>query len=205
MNELQWERAYTLEQQQAQRDLEAQPRQCPGRGTDGSPCYGVDGFCDWHRQTPEEEDMMTTINLDEFIPNPDFYIPTTEAILVEARRYLADETRWCRHAAARDASGNVVKPQDTTARRWCLDGAVALAHTLLTGVKALHPDDMDDPDQHDRYKSAWVPYCQARIRLTQEAVRLGYERIPAANDNLGHAGVLGMIDRALEAERAAAA
>jgi hypothetical protein len=45
------------------------------------------------------------------------------AVLQRALKIIEDPSRW--HYFTQDAAGNVVRPNDLSAVRWCLEGAIA--------------------------------------------------------------------------------
>lgn len=49
------------------------------------------------------------------------------AILEEADRILADESRWTRQVGARAADNSMTVPEDANACKWCLFGAILRA------------------------------------------------------------------------------
>ena len=52
---------------------------------------------------------------------------TPRELLVEARETIAEPERWCRHAAARTATGRGVTCGDPEATAWCMSGALGMA------------------------------------------------------------------------------
>lgn len=108
---------------------------------------------------------------------------TTLQILKEARELLSEPKRWTTQAAARDATGNEVSVDSPRAACFCSIGAIERM-CLADGEEA---------------------YCRAERALRDAAKELfGSQSIVNANDRRpeGHAGVLKMFDRAIEAEEA---
>jgi hypothetical protein len=97
------------------------------------------------------------------------------ALLVRARRRIADPARWVRFYLATDATGRRVQPTAPEAARWCAVGAL-------------------------QAEAGWRAVVHGGQALRQATVRL-YEacgRTPEyVNDERGHAAVLEMYDEAI--------
>ena len=101
--------------------------------------------------------------------------PLTIILLERARSLIADKGHWCRGALARDVSGKRVHPTASSARKWCVYGALlAAAHELTNDLAQAHS-------------------------LAAEAARAfrGTTSIVTVNDMFGHAAVLQRFERAL--------
>lgn len=94
----------------------------------------------------------------------------TVEVLRRARALIADPEHWCTGDWARDAALIGAHPKDANACRWCASGALMAAS--------------DQPDG-----AGWV--------LTAAAHSLYAAEVIAVNDDLGHAAVLAMYDRAI--------
>jgi hypothetical protein len=97
-----------------------------------------------------------------------------EVILRKALERIRDEEHWTQGAYARDASGRRVKPYDPAARRWCIEGAVALA----CNPAAVLP-----------------PFFV--LLLDEIAANYGYESVGFLNDGVYHYAVLSVLEEAI--------
>ena len=95
----------------------------------------------------------------------------TVALLMATRILLSDEKQWIKSAAARDAFGDIIMPDNPRAVSWCLAGAT------------------------DAFGSGVRLQCKA-LRAIAGIVPDG---IMAFNDGSSHADVLRCLDKAIEA------
>ena len=103
--------------------------------------------------------------------------PITRHVIERARMLIEDESQWCRGTLARDERGWQVDPTDTTARQRCAFGAlVAAAFELIGDIKRAHD---------------LANVAAREIRCTSSLIN--------TNDTEGHAAVLALFDKALEA------
>ncbi len=103
---------------------------------------------------------------------------TVKELLTEARRTITDPDRWTTRVMARDVSMEAVDPYDPRAQRWCAIGSLMLASVTLAPTRA---------------------YEEAVDALLDGA---GDRGLFETNDQLGHAAVLAMFDRAIEGAKA---
>lgn len=100
----------------------------------------------------------------------------TLAVLLYARKLIAEERRWCRHSFARSWFGIPVPAHSRLARRYCALGAIKRAGSDLG-----------------------LPFGAAAARLQEQAGR----QVPTWNDHprRSHAEVLAAFDAAIGAAR----
>jgi hypothetical protein len=94
-------------------------------------------------------------------------------ILTAARDLISDPERWCHGASARTSNGVSTMPCSPVAAQWCAVGACEKAHSGFIHVEALD-----------------VLNKSARLHFKLGAA--------AVNDDLGHAAVMEMYDKAIE-------
>ena len=102
-------------------------------------------------------------------------------VLINARALIADPAHWTRRTLARTADDHVVDWSERSATKWCAQGAIYRAAYDLVG------------DQ------------KAATRIGNKAAKSIYRTrwllvsLPNMNDHQGHAAVLAVFDKALEA------
>jgi hypothetical protein len=102
-------------------------------------------------------------------------------VLINARALITDSAHWTRGRLASTADGRAVDPCDPTAIKWCAAGAIYRAAYDLVG----------DPHQATRISNGVAKsICPRRWWLGG---------IPGLNDARGHAAVLEVFDKALQA------
>lgn len=103
--------------------------------------------------------------------------------LAKARDLIKDPNRWTRNMYARDRTGNYASPNSPDAICWCAIGAV---HHVF-GTRPQTQSEMTDEQM------------KAFTALVNTAT-LMHDTLPdRVNDRLGHAAVLELFDRAIEA------
>ena len=102
-------------------------------------------------------------------------------VLINARALIADRAHWTRAALGRTANGRNVEWHDKSATKWCAQGAIYRAAYDLVG----------DPRQATRIGN----------EVAKSVCRTPWFRggLPAINDWRGHAAVLAVFDKALQA------
>ena len=101
-------------------------------------------------------------------------------VLINARALIADPARWTRGTLACTANGRRVDWHDQSATKWCALGAIYRAAYDLVG----------DPLQATRIGD----------KVAESVCRTRWFRcLPVINDWRGHAAVLALFDKALQA------
>ena len=102
-------------------------------------------------------------------------------VLINARTLIADPAHWTTGTLACTATGHQVQWHDRSATKWCAMGAIYRAAYDLVG----------DPKEATRIGNVVAQrVCPSRW------LRAG---LPAINDARGHAAVLAVFDKALQA------
>jgi hypothetical protein len=104
----------------------------------------------------------------------------TVEILTKARELISDEGRWTRLSYARDADGNVVRPNDPDAVCFCAMGAL-----LRASKKSMAYEDEEIPG-----------FSELRKAMRRDVTRY--------NDAFSHKAVVLAFDRAIELAKAGA-
>jgi hypothetical protein len=111
---------------------------------------------------------------------------TAKDILIEARRLIADPAHWCQRMYAQTADGRRTGETDSDAVAFCSAGAVMRAY------------------QNTNYLPFGRPYSTTPIAFLQTAGRELHPHVVGqpdmllyVNDDLDHAAVLQMFDRAI--------
>lgn len=112
---------------------------------------------------------------------------STLEVLVNVRRLLSDESRWCRGHLAQTAEGLTIHPKNRNAARWCLEGAVRKVLLFDWGL------DNPIPPEYVAV-SALLKYAAYEWYATQYV---------SVNDVYGYDAVIDLLDR-LIAEQAKA-
>lgn len=97
--------------------------------------------------------------------------------LRRAKALIEDPKHWCQGASARDSEGNRVWEQSSEAVQWCAEGV--LCHLDLAR-------DFQSPE--------WDVLILASTEILGKITAVPYE----VNDDIGHAAVMRMYDRAIE-------
>lgn len=98
-------------------------------------------------------------------------------VLEQARALLTDRERWCQGTLAFDAEGLECDPQEGSACRWCLVGAIRHVSSLTT-----------------------FAYAQAQQTLVTTLLDLtngDHEDVTVYNDETSHEAVLELLDLAI--------
>lgn len=106
--------------------------------------------------------------------------------IARARNLISDPDKWCQGAQARASDGFETPALNPDACSWCAWGALISAAYDLTG----HPRD------------ATLLANNAACLLHEDIVDFGITVLFSKNDNEGHAAVLALFDKALQAEAA---
>src|SRR5579859_4000689 len=104
---------------------------------------------------------------------------TTLQILTEARELIADPSRWCKFAMARDVNQKSVGSITAEAVSWCAYGA---AIRVEYGATSLRPTSV-------------VVRGDVLVLLERAAQKLCHSCPPYVNDFMGHAAVLKVYDK----------
>lgn len=102
-------------------------------------------------------------------------------VLINARALIADPAHWTRGTLACDANGRTVEWHDQSATKWCAMGAIYRAAYDLVG------------DQREATRIG------DEVAKTVRPNRWFGGGLPVINDARGHAAVLKVFDKALEA------
>jgi hypothetical protein len=102
-------------------------------------------------------------------------------VLIDARALIADRAHWTSGTLARNADGHHVDWYDHSAAKWCAMGAIYRAAYDLVG----------DPKEATRIGN--------KVAQRVCPPRWLHGRLPTINDGLGHAAVLALFDKALQA------
>ena len=102
-------------------------------------------------------------------------------VLINARALIADPARWTTAALARTANGHQVEWHDRSAIKWCAQGAIYRAAYDLFG---------------DQKKAMRIGDEVAKSVSAPRWLRVP---LPTINDSRGHAAVLAVFDKALQA------
>ena len=111
----------------------------------------------------------------------DFFLTSNKSvkqILIEVRDLLSDESRWAVGAPALDDRRLSVKPAGEKAKAWCLVGAIA---------KCSNDEGICPP--------ALLRYLD---HIVKEYTRGGCDTAEVFNDYIDHAGMMHMLNQAIE-------